>query len=1016
MTNDRVDIQHGDVNDEHNNDENIYSINHEDQIQEGVNIRLSIINEAVNRAILELSNSELFEGKHVNFAQILSNWQENYTSLFTSIVMSDKLTLDEALIFTLDDLSDAALDLRADPDNIDKEVIDKGQVRNEERFEAVMTSISSFIEKKNENPKVKIKPQKEKYKDAGIKTTEVGNYKEMLDNFYGEIKMTEMDEFVQQARESNDEGLKKIPKYTTGIGGKLTHLRDKDFKDLNDHERYDVIQAVYALHECKADRPEFEKPFIEWLNKIQNLLPPGLFHDGVFDEKVFEKETKRYIAKMVAQGVLSKQNPEQQFRDQVNDLMRESERRITDDREYIDEADERYENYAEAKRMEISDQINILRDNHASKEEMLAYFNQVSGSEYASGLLYYMGSLLPEAGMIVEGRSFKLGEKGYVQQDEGYAAFQDKALETLLKRYQKEKIVDDLYERESVDRYVDRYTNEKTRQMMRAKMIRDVVTKGKVDPEFMDEMLRTDPSIARSAIIDIIQFHRDIPASFGVSFDIKLENIISSKEQFQRLLVPEKADMAHANEVDREELPLEEEIEFITDRFHEIEEGKLGQAADFSDRKEKIAEALDTSKNCNSYEIMMDEFKALEESGKMLAMYQYGMDNLDKIDRLYAYITVGDTKGIDSKKLMDFKTRIHRLSTAKSIFQDAAEAAEDPKRKSALETTIDYTAGANPAQIVDLFMITESEEGKNDPAIQMIREVKDKWLEQPMQVLKSQASPENKLEVLRKLSQQNIGSMNVVLRYIETSIQSGSDFGQEFKPEEVEVACKAAQAAEQGFMDYLQEQRQIQDVYQASSEYMDGELSFSDYLDSVVASPYSAVRNFTTAVRDGVAETKYEEELDGYTLDLIDATSVVTDVLIRHNKEDIDVKEFFEGKDKRAAADAISGFLITKGDTVRFEDNSFFEQLAEIDDTILTDVQKSLVGELSSGRPKPHINEITGRIVAARQKVIDAENSRTSEEQDREELFDAEKTDIGAIMQSGENTRKPKNKNDGEAR
>ena len=72
--------------------------------------------------------------------------------------MSDKLTLDEALIFTLDDLSDAALDLRADPDNIDKEVIDKGQVRNEERFEAVMTSISSFIEKKNENPKVKIKP------------------------------------------------------------------------------------------------------------------------------------------------------------------------------------------------------------------------------------------------------------------------------------------------------------------------------------------------------------------------------------------------------------------------------------------------------------------------------------------------------------------------------------------------------------------------------------------------------------------------------------------------------------------------------------------------------------------------------------------------------------------------------------------------------------------------------------------------------------------------------------------
>ena len=155
MTNDRVDIQHGDVNDEHNNDENIYSINHEDQIQEGVNIRLSIINEAINRAVLELSNSELFEGKHVNFAQILSNWQENYTSLFTSIVMSDKLTLDEALIFTLDDLSDAALDLRADPDNIDKEVIDKGQVRNEERFEAVMTSISSFIEKKNENPKVK---------------------------------------------------------------------------------------------------------------------------------------------------------------------------------------------------------------------------------------------------------------------------------------------------------------------------------------------------------------------------------------------------------------------------------------------------------------------------------------------------------------------------------------------------------------------------------------------------------------------------------------------------------------------------------------------------------------------------------------------------------------------------------------------------------------------------------------------------------------------------------------------
>ena len=73
MTNDSVDIQHGDVNDEHNNDENIYSLNHEDQIQEGVNIRISIINEAVNSAVLELSNSELFEGKHVDFAQILSS-------------------------------------------------------------------------------------------------------------------------------------------------------------------------------------------------------------------------------------------------------------------------------------------------------------------------------------------------------------------------------------------------------------------------------------------------------------------------------------------------------------------------------------------------------------------------------------------------------------------------------------------------------------------------------------------------------------------------------------------------------------------------------------------------------------------------------------------------------------------------------------------------------------------------------------------------------------------------------
>ena len=1015
MTNDSVDIQHGDVNDEHNNDENIYSLNHEDQIQEGVNIRISIINEAVNRAVLELSNSELFEGKHVDFAQILSNWQENYTNLFKSIVEGDKLTLDEALIFTLDDLSDVSLDLRSNPDEIDKEVIDQGKVRNEERFEAVLTSINTFIEKRNENPKVSVRPNKVKFKNAGIKPSEAGNYRDILDNYFGEIRMFEMDEFVQKARESGDEELQKIPKYTTGIGGTLAHIRDKDFKELNDHERYNVIQAIYALHEIKEERPEFEKPFIEWLAKVQNILPPGVFQDGVFNEEVFEKEIKRYIAKMVSQGVLSKQNPEQQFRDEINALKREAEKRITKDREYIDEEDERYENYAEAKRMEISDQINKLRENNASSEEMLEYFDQVSGSEYASGLLYYMGSLLPDAGMVIDGRSFALKEKGYVEQEEGYAAFQDKALELLLKRYQKEKVIDELEDRTGVDRYVDRYTNEKTRQMMRAKMIRDVITKGKVDPEFMDEMLRTDPSIARSAIIDIIQFHRDIPASFGVSFDIKFENIISSQEQYQRLLVPEKADMAQANEPNREELSLEEEIEFITDRFRETD-GKLGQAADFSDREAKIAETLDTTKNHNSYERIMDEFRAIEESGNVLAMYRYGMDNVDEVDKLYSYITAGDTEGIDKNVLISFKNRMHRLSTARLIFKDAEAAAEDPKRKSELETTIDYTAGANPAQIVDLFMIADSEEGKDDPAIQMIREVRDRLLEQPMQVLKSQASPENKLEVLQKLAQPNLGSMNVVLRYIETSIHSGSDFGQDFKPEEIEVVSKAAQSVEQGFMDYQKERELVESVYQASSAYLDGDLSFSDYLDSVVASPYSAVRNFTTAVRDGVAETKYEEELDGYTLDVIEATSVVTDVLIRRNKEDIDIREFFEGKDKRAAADAISGFLISKGDTVRFEDNSFFEQLAEIDDTILTDVQKSLVGELSSGRPKPHINEITGRIVAARQKVIDAENSRTSEEQDREELFDAEKTDIGAIMQSGENTRKPKNKNDGEAR
>ena len=48
--------------------------------------------------------------------------------------------------------------------------------------------------------------------------------------------------------------------------------------------------------------------------------------------------------------------------------------------------------------------------------------------------------------------------------------------------------------------------------------------------------------------------------------------------------------------------------------------------------------------------------------------------------------------------------------------------------------------------------------------------------------------------------------------------------------------------------------------------------------------------------------------------------------------------------------------------------------------------------------------------------MIDAANSRTADEQEAGEIFDAEKTDINAIMQSGEDGRKPKNKNDGDAR
>ena len=973
MTNEVVDLEKRDYNDEDSEKITSGYESPEDQIQDDARIKLAFIADTVNEIVIGLRNSGIFEGMALDFTQIRMNWENDSVSMFKALIAGDRLSLDEALMVTLDYLNDAELDIRVNPNNINKDLVNKNELKQKEfkenliqSFEANRESRLKRIEEKNAERDLKNKSFKRENKFNGPLADRIDMLAKMID-------IQKFNDFLEKNNYSIEGILenKDITQYlsdTSGIEG--------DFKDLNIPERYEMIKSTYLVLACGEKNEEFRNAVAEIIKARLNQLPEGVFKDGNFSNLLdLKKALDAYHKEMYELGEV--EEPNFQYDLEIANFRANSDITFNQNNMFSSLEDAEYEALAFKQHIQISSEYGKLTTRNADAIEMSIFVSEITKDDMVPGFLDFLSTLGPKTELKRREKTgcIEIGENGLATEDPKVAKLRNDLDHAFFERYKKEKKIDERENRKGISKFADEYTNEKCRLVMRSRIVREVMTKGCVDPAVLDEMIETNPSIVRSAIIDLLKDGRGAVSLWEGNSDgtlpIKLENIISDPKQLQRIIIAPPAEMVSAIEIDRVDMTRDEEKDYLAEQLKSISPNQLGTRANYSDKNKEIEDKLDPAKNEEAFKKIREEYNEVMKTRDKVALLEFAKKNRKTFERVYsavilknssAHLTVGDT---------NFANVMTREFGVLDMLDKSQEAVEDPRKTNRLDTLLKKEVGVRPQIVAELLMLSVDERFKDDPRFDYVRTYAQKNAKTYAGIINSPLSDSEKKEAFNNVAKGNPGRLIAAGLYVREMMNHGRQDELGLTTRDANMVDSLTSIATTAFSKKEKEELHVGFMIEKLSNYKAGAIDYNNFILQFSHYTDSEIDTFKRLLGSGKYEKLTEKEMTD-----ISCIAYLNRMVFSNKTDQGYALEDLKKADRDSIVTATTAFFSRQKFTINGEEKeAALENISQIDPRILPEVQKNLV-DMHNENPNARnvlqmINAIQGIIDKQKEMGVD---------------------------------------------
>lgn len=997
MTNEVVDLEKRDYDDEESEKVTSEYENPEDQIQDDARTKLAFIADTVNEIVIGLRNSGIFEGMALDYTQIRMNWENDSVSMFKALIAGDRLSLDEALMVTLDYLNDAELDIRANPNNINKDLVNKNELKQEEfkenliqTFEANRESRLKRIEEKNAARNLKNKNFKRENKFNGPLANRIDMLAKVID-------IQKFNDFLKSNNYSIEGILenKDITQYlsnTLGIEG--------DFKDLNIVERYEMIKSTYLVLSCGEKNEEFRNAVAEIIKARLNQLPDGIFKDGNFGDLLdLKKALDVYHKEMYEMGEV--EEPNFQYDLEMANFRANSDITFNQDNMFSSLEDAEYEALAFKQHMQIASEYGkLITRKNADAIEMSIFVSEITKDDMVPGFLDFLCTLDPKNELKRREKTgcIEIGENGLASENPKTAKVRNDLDHAFFERYKREKEIDEREHRRGINKFADEYTNEKCRLVMRNRIVREVVTKGCVDPAVLNEMIETNPSIVRSAIIDLIKDGRGEVSLWEGNSDgtlpIKLENIISDPKQLQRIIIAPPAEMVSAIEIDRVNMSRDEEKDYLAEQLKSISPNQLGTRANYSAKKQEIEDKLNPDKNEEAFRKMREEYNEVMKTRDKVSLLEFAKRNRKTFERVYsavvlnnssAHLTVGDT---------NFANVMTREFGVLDMLDKSQEAVEDPRKLNRLDTLLKKEVGVRPQNVGELLMLSVDERFKDDPRFDYVRTYAKKNAKTYAGIINSPLSDSEKREAFSNMAKGNPGRLFAAGMYVRELINQGRQDELGLTTRDASMVDSLVSDATTAFSKQETEQMHVGFMIEKLSNYKSGAMDYNNFLLQFSHYTDSEIGTFKRLLGSG----KYEKLTEKEATD-ISCVNYLNRMVFSNKTDQGNALESLKNADRDSIVTATTVLFARQKLTINSDEKvAALENISQIDPKILPKVQKNLVDMHNANPNAKNILQIMSTI----QDIIDRQKGMGVDFQtESADVLQESKADYHKIVDSG---------------
>ena len=497
--------------------------------------------------------------------------------------------------------------------------------------------------------------------------------------------------------------------------------------------------------------------------------------------------------------------------------------------EFLSVDDMKYEHIATHRYLRINRLVKewVNGENGRTEDEVLTYM-----SKNIPGLLKYLESL--DEGKFIkrpgEDGLYPKGEMGRLIADTKMKHMQDLSVDLLLEAYGREKQIDIAEGREGTEKFADEFTDESCRLIFARKIIVDVLTTGRADPEFIKKALKTCPSVLKAAIKEVTDRSSDLIKEENVGFTIGLENILTDESQVETLLNAEPMVFPTLDNGNVTYSPYD-----MTDIDKKLvrqrEEGRYGEERDYSIRSNLISvnrtrmakaeirsrdtrgtegteleglsysdssEIIITDAEFKEYRDLVAEYQSIDKKDFIslcnFARAHHGLPRIDYLDDKVKSINTGHK----IEDIMQFHEGIKRLKDALVIVQSIAVKSEDigTGREVATIARMKKLAISSPEAFIDAIDYMKDVDTRKGSAVLPFKrplEEIDKIKTGYMNIVNSNVSMDNKKEMIMQYTKANPELMSYVIRDYQAkhNIPGISDEIYEYSQEAFRFVTKA---------------------------------------------------------------------------------------------------------------------------------------------------------------------------------------------------------------------------------